>query len=87
MSEHNPTAPPVPVKPAKSYPEFPLTPHPADYWCKRIRGTLHYFGPRWKPSDPAAAAAAADAAFDEYLEKKEALYSGRKPLIGMAGGR
>jgi len=24
----------------------PLTPHPAGYWCKSIRGKIHYFG-RW----------------------------------------
>ncbi len=43
------------ARPAKPYPEFPLTPHRAGYWCKKIRGTLHYFGPRWNPIDPAAA--------------------------------
>jgi hypothetical protein len=21
------------------------------YWCKKIRGVLHYFCPRWKPRD------------------------------------
>src|SRR5207245_7297063 len=60
-------------------PDFPLTAHPAGYWCKKIRGRLHYFGPRWKPGDPAGAAAAADAALDDYNRQADALHSGRKP--------
>src|SRR3984957_12327177 len=79
MSDQHSTPEIVQSKATKPYPEYPLPPHPAGYWCKRIRGTLHYFGPRWKPSDPASAAAAADAALKEYLEKKDALHSGRKP--------
>ncbi len=31
---------------SKPYFDFPLTPHPAGYWCKSIRGKLRYFG-RW----------------------------------------
>jgi integrase len=58
-----------PAKPAKPYPEFPLTAHPAGYWCKKIRGQLHYFGP-W--ADP-------DGALAKYLEQKDALHAGRKP--------
>src|SRR5262249_12061958 len=53
----------------KPYPEFPLTAHPAGYWCKKIRGKLHYFGP-W--SDP-------DGALKKYLEQKDALHAGKKP--------
>jgi integrase len=56
-------------KPAKPYPEFPLTAHPAGYWCKKIRGKVHYFGP-W--ADP-------DGALAKYLEQKDALHAGRKP--------
>jgi integrase len=57
------------AKPSKPYPEYPLTAHPAGYWCKKIRGKLHYFGP-W--SDP-------DAAMARYLAEKDALHAGRTP--------
>jgi integrase len=56
-------------KPSKPYPEFPLTAHPAGYWCKKIRGKLFYFGP-W--ADP-------DGAFDKYNREKTDLLAGRKP--------
>ena len=57
MSERDSTAPlpsdkPARVRPSKPYPEFPLTPHPAGYWCKKIRGKVHYFGP-WGDPDGA----------------------------------
>ncbi len=58
-----------PAKPNKPYPEFPLTAHPAGVWCKKIRGKIHYFGPR---DDP-------DGALDNYLKQKDALHAGRKP--------
>jgi integrase len=57
------------VKPSKPYPEYPLTAHPAGYWCKKIRGKIHYFGP-WE--DP-------DGALDEYNRQKDDLHAGRKP--------
>jgi integrase len=66
-----------PAKPAKPYPEFPLTAHPAGYWCKKIRGKLHYFGPRFNPTDPDSVTKAADAALTEYNQKAEALHTGR----------
>ena len=72
MSEPHSTVPVVadkPVKPSKPYPEFPLTAHPAGYWCKKIRGKLHYFG-AW--ADP-------DGALAKYLAEKEALHAGRTP--------
>src|SRR5262245_57213285 len=82
MSDRHPTAPAdrvKPAKPSKPRPDFPLGYHPAGYWCKKILGQVHYFGPRFNPTDAAAAAAAADAALAEYNEKADALHSGRKP--------
>lgn len=57
------------AKPAKPYPEFPLTAHPTGYWCKKVRGKLHYFGP-W--DDP-------DGALKKYLDQKDDLHAGRQP--------
>ena len=58
MSKQHSTPSAASGKPAKPYPEFPLTAHPAGYRCKKIRGKIHYFGPWDNP----------DAALDKYLE-------------------
>jgi integrase len=78
VSEVNSTpliGPAKPTKPSKPYPDFPLTGHPAGYWCKKIRGKLLYFGP-W--SDP-------DGALAKYLEQKDDLRAGRKPREATEG--
>jgi integrase len=69
MSEANSTGSAPPRKPAKPYPDYPLTPHPTRRWCKKIRGRLYYFGPI---DDP-------DGALRKYLEQKDDLLAGRTP--------
>ena len=54
----------------KPYPDFPLVLHPRGYWCKKIRGKLHYFGREadgWKAADWL------------YHFQREDLYAGREP--------
>jgi integrase len=69
MPESNSTTAGPTGKPAKPYPDFPLTAHPAGVWCKKIRGQLHYFGPWHNP----------EGALKKYLEQKDALHAGKKP--------
>ena len=59
-------------RPSKPHRDFPLTPHPAGQWCKKIRGRLHYFG-RWT-NDPKG-----QAALELWLEQKDDLLTGRTP--------
>ena len=64
-----PPKPAKPEKPSKPYPEFPLTAHPAGYWCKKIRGRIHYFGP-WNDWQGALA---------KYQGHADALHSSMQP--------
>jgi integrase len=57
------------VKPAKPYPDFPLTAHPNGQWAKKIKGKLFYFG-AW---------ADWEAAETRYQESKSDLQAGRTP--------
>lgn len=59
------------LKPAKPYPEFPLTPHASGKWAKKIRGRIYYFG-RWHD---------ADGALREYNAVKGDLHAGREPTL------
>ncbi len=54
----------------KPYPDFPLVLHPRGYWCKKIRGKLHYFG---READ------GWEAAERLYNLQREDLYAGREP--------
>lgn len=69
MSEANSTTLSPSGKPAKPYPDFPLTPHPTRRWCKKIRGRIYYFEPIDNP----------DAGLAKYLAEKDALHAGCKP--------
>src|SRR5262245_47572166 len=79
MSESNSTGSPRNCKPTKPREDFPLGQHPAGYWCKKIRGKVHYFGPHFDYGDNAAAHACADAALADYNRQADALHAGRKP--------
>ncbi len=57
------------VRPEKPYADYPLTPHSAGVWCKKIRGKVHYFGP-WDDWQ---------GALNEFLAQRDDLYAGRNP--------
>src|SRR5262245_37524134 len=69
----------VQFRPTKPRDGFPLGQHPAGYWCKKIRGKIHYFGPHFDYGNNAAAHACAEAALEDYNRQAEALLAGRKP--------
>lgn len=78
-------------KPAKPYPDFPLTPHPSGRWCKKINGRLHFFG-RWGRSRGGVIvpvenpAEEAQQAVDRFNDQRDDLYAGRVPRDRRTGG-
>jgi integrase len=60
------------AKPKKPRPDFPLFPHSAGYWAKKVRQKLHYFGKI--VSDPKG-----EAALQLWLDRKDNLLAGRTP--------
>ncbi len=76
-------------RPPKPYPDFPLCPHPAGYWCKSIRGKVHYFA-RWgKRVNGKMERLEGDgwqAALEEYEATRDALYAGRTPRARSGDG-
>jgi len=67
-----------PPRPAKPRPDFPLFPHAAGYWAKKVRGKLHYFGK--VADDPKG-----QAALEKWLEQKDDLLAGRVPRPKVEG--
>jgi integrase len=59
-------------KPAKPHPDFPLFPHAAGWWCKKVLGKLRYFGKVADDPDGEKAVAL-------WLAQKDDLLAGRAP--------
>lgn len=69
----NSTRPKVSRNPRKPRPDFPLSVHKGSgYWCKKVRGRVHYFG---KVSDDPKGAKA----LQQWLDEKDDLLAGREP--------
>lgn len=67
-----------PARIRKPHRDFPLTPHPAGYWCKKVRGKIHYFGRL--DADPKG-----EAALQEWLDRKDDLLAGLPPRADRKG--
>ncbi len=62
-----------PKKPRKPRPDFPLLPHAAGVWAKKIRGRIHYFG-KWADHQ---------VALEKYLAEKDDLQGGSSKPVSM----
>jgi len=71
-------AKPKPNRAVKPRADFPLFPHQAGYWAKKVRGRLVYFGK--VVDDPKG-----QAALDKWLEQKDDLLAGRVPRVKADG--
>lgn len=67
-----------PAKYQKPHPDFPLFPHAAGYWAKKIRGKLKYFGKI--ADDPKG-----EIALAKWLDEKDELLAGRTPRVNRDG--
>jgi integrase len=67
-----------PVRPKKPRSDFPLFPHAAGYWAKKVRQKLHYFGKI--ADDPKG-----EAALNLWLDRKDDLLAGRTPRTTPGG--
>lgn len=59
---------------SKASNDLPLTPHPRGYWCKKVRGKLHYFGRIADDTD-------GQKALNLWLDQKDDLLAGRTPRV------
>ena len=75
-AKSNTTRPP---RRTRKHPDFPLTKHPRGYWCKKVKGKLHYFGKIADDPD-------GQAALERWLDVKDDLLAGRKPRDHKSGG-
>ena len=60
------------TKRKSSRPAVPLTRHPRGYWCKKVRGKIHYFGRIVGDED-------GQKALNLWLEQRDDLLAGRTP--------
>ena len=70
MATRHSTATARSEKPSKPRPDFPLSWHPAGYWCKKIRGKIQYFGDRYGTPEAAEVV---------YNRVKDDLHAGTNP--------
>ena len=72
-------------KPDKPYKGFPLTAAPNGYWCKKVRGKLHWFGAWGKRMNGVLTRIDDGGAWQEALAKykdvAEDLHAGRRPRV------